>query len=142
MKRVLNSLWTPWLSAATLILVWLVDVSGGGLPASVRATIAAGCVLVVLIWLVARAIATLRGGDEEEAIARRWALGLLILATIPAAIIGLDIDSVSPGHHHRRSLRIVLAHWGLPVDVVLSVPLGQFVVSHCSWGCTRRRHFS
>jgi 4-amino-4-deoxy-L-arabinose transferase-like glycosyltransferase len=95
MKRVLHSLWTLWLSTAGLILVWLVDVGAGWLPSMGSATIAAGCILVLLTWLLAKAMDVLRDGGGEEAVAKRWALGLLVLALV-VRLVGIQFELTDP----------------------------------------------
>jgi hypothetical protein len=94
MARVLRSLWAPFALGAVLVVLWLRDVMGPGLPAAVRAPAILLLLGAAMTWFAAAVIGALRTRDGGR---RRtetlWMIGLLALALV-LRFTGLDFELV------------------------------------------------
>jgi 4-amino-4-deoxy-L-arabinose transferase-like glycosyltransferase len=95
MLRRLESLWVPWAGALVLVLAWLADVAGNGLNPVLRAVIAGSALAVIGLWLLGRCWRTFSGAERNDLLARRWALGLLVLALV-VRFAGIQFELTDP----------------------------------------------
>jgi 4-amino-4-deoxy-L-arabinose transferase-like glycosyltransferase len=94
MARVLRSLWTPSALGAVLIVLWLRDVMGPGLPAAMRAPAILLLLGAAVTWLAAAVTRALRTRDPGKSRTETlWVIALLALALV-LRFTGLDFELV------------------------------------------------